>query len=215
MRIGAWLLCGFALFGAPAYATGCEKPKQLWGTDVPYSLWGVCLEFTPIDRRTRVPLDSIVYFPAKEQGELTLSVERSALTQQFVEDVFDSPKKEILEAHQLAQRGVTLSLTPSRLKITVYPSVILRLRSDMLGDSTYRTFVGQPTFVVDGLSGRAYVATDLARIASAFSDVYIQYIVRMNEVASETLPDGTHRSFGTISRDGTLPSKRPPSRSSD
>ena len=217
MKTLARVFLVLTLFSASAaFSQGCDQPRELRGTDTPYSLWGVCLRFSPISRETRLSLDSIVYLPVKEPlGRVTLFVDRTALTQQFIDDFFDHPRQDVIDRHQLGQRGIVVSLTPKRLKIAIHPSVILRLRTDMLGDSSYRTFVGQPTFMVEEVSGKAFAATDLNRIASAFPDLYFQYVVRMAETASRTLPDGRTQSVGTIRTEDALPPRQPPSKSAD
>lgn len=214
MKKPIYLLVALATWACSvAYAQGCDKPRDLWGTDTPFSLWGRCLEFSKIARDSSFPAGSIVYFPWKGMpGRLTISVERSALTPQFIEDVFDRPKSEILDAHQLAQRGVALSLTPNRMNMTIYPSVVLRLRTDILGDNAYRTFIGQPTFKVEDVSGDAYVAADISRISSAFPEVFIQYVFPMKENSTRVLPDGRTQSTGTVPSQDALPPRQTPMR---
>lgn len=198
------------------HAQGCDKPRDLWGTDTPYSLWGRCLEFSKIVRDGKLPANSIVYFPWKGMpGRLTISVERAALTAQFIDDVFDHPKSAILDAHQLAQRGVALSLTPTRMNVTIYPSVVLRLRTDILGDTSYSTFIGQPIFKVDDISGDAYVATDIGRVSSAFPEVFIQYVFPMKETSTRILPDGRTQSTGVVPSQDALPPRLAPVRTAD
>ena len=194
-----------------ARAEGCVQPDELRHTDTPYSLWGKCLQFTPLSVGSRIPLGSIVYFPLKEQGgSLTISVDRSAVTERLVKDLFDRPDDRILATHHLAQRGLALVLTPTRLKLTVYPSVIVSLRSDIPSDPAYRSFLGQPTFVVDQIQGKAFASTDLKSISNTFFDVYVQYVMRATATATKVLPDGSTRGFANL--EDPLPTRQLPSK---
>ncbi len=216
MKPSIWFGLAVALLASPAaHAEFCEKPSELRDSDTPYSLWGKCLTFSKITRSSRLPLDSIVYFPVKRPGTLRLSVDRSELTSQFIEDVFDRSNPAVLEGHHLAQRGISLSLTPKHLEITIFPSVIVRLRSDILADPNYRTFNGQPTFVVEEVSGDVYVATDLNRIASAFQDVYVQYVMRFTETSTRSLADGRTQASGSVSSHDALPPRQMPSKKTE
>jgi len=155
-------------------------------------------------------LGSIVYFPSAHNGELVLSVDRSALTKQFVEDLFDRPNDRMIATHHLAQRGVRLVLTPKRLKVIVYPSVIVALRADVIGDSAYRSFVDQPVFVVEQITGRAFASVDLERISTAFSDVFVQYLMGSSKSSTTINPDGSAYGFASLS--SSLPPRELPSR---
>ena len=197
-----------------ASADGCVQPDALRNTDTPYSLWGKCLEFRPLSLGSRLPLGSIVYFPIqKDGGSLTISVDRSALTRQFVEDLFDQPDHRVIAKHQLAQKGVRLVLTPKRLKVTIYPSVIVSLRSDILDDPKYRSFISRPTFVVEEIAGKAFASTDLDRISTAFFDVYIQYLMHASTTSRKELPDGSTQGSSTIS--DLLPLRQLPSKANE
>jgi hypothetical protein len=206
----------FVLFAPLAsYAAGCAQPLELSGTDTPYSLWGRCLNFSKISLKSQLSLDSIVYFPAKGPGELSLTVDRAYLTQEFIADVFDASRAGVLENHQLTQRGVKLELSPTRLTITIYPSVVLRLRSDIPGNPNYRTFRGTPVFVVESVSGVAYAATDSRRVAEEFADVFIQHVMRFTETGTKALPDGRTQSIGSAVSNESLPPWRMPARVND
>jgi hypothetical protein len=142
-------------------------------------------------------------------------VDRAALTPEFITDVFDVSRSVVLENHQLAQRGVRLELSPTRLTITIYPSVVLRLRSDIPGNPNYRTFRGTPIFVVESVSGDAYAATDLKKVAKEFADVFIQHAMRFTESGTRTLPDGRTQSIGSAADDKSLPPWRMPAKVND
>lgn len=215
------MIRGFAFLGFLAFlhltpdanAEGCEQPDALRNTDTPYSLNGHCLEFKPLSPGSRLPIGSIVYFPmANREGALTMSVERSALSKQFVDDLFERPDDSLLATHQLAQKGIALVLTPRRLKMTIYPSVIVSLRSDIPGDPTYRSFTDRPVFTIEEVSGKAFASTDVDRISTAFSDVYIQHIVRMSKPSTKVLSDGRTQFTGSIS--DSLPPRQLPSKAS-
>lgn len=196
-----------------ACAEECVQPDRLVGTDTPYALWGKCLEFQPLSAGSRLPLGSIVYFPVKGgSGSLTISVDRSNLTKELIDDLFEKPDATLLATHHLAQKGMVLALTPTRLRITLYPSVVVSLRSDIRGDSQYRSFSGQPTFVVDEVVGKAFASTDLARISSRFSDVYVQYVMPGVTSWTRQLPDGSVEGLATIP--DVLPPRRLPSKAS-
>jgi len=217
MKMPFFLFFAFAVSTCSlAHAEGCDRPRELLGTGTPYSLWGKCLGFSRVTLNSQIPADSIVYFPWKSNtGHLTISVDRSALTPQFVEDVFNHPRSEILNAHQLAQRGIALSLTPSRMRVTIYPSVVLRLRTDVLGNPGYRTFLGQPEFKVEDVSGDVYVATDIARVESTFPEVFVQYVFPMTESGRRVLPDGQVQLMGTVPSQDVLPPRQAPSLAPD
>ena len=194
---------------------GCVQPPELSGTDTPYSLWGRCLSFARVERGARLPLDAIVYFPATGPGSLKLSVDRAALTQEFINDIFDAPKPSVIEDHQMTQQGVRLELSPTRLNITIYPSVVLRLRSDIPSNLRYRTFRGTPMFTVENVSGAAYAATDSKRVSEQFDDVFIQHVLRLTESTTKTLPDGSIQTLGSAAKDSLLPPWQKPSKVKD
>jgi hypothetical protein len=154
---------------SPANAEGCDQPAELRNSDTPYSLGAKCLEFRPLSPGGSLPVGSIVYVPIADRGKpLTLSIDRSALSKPFVDDLFAHPNEQVLASHQLAQKGIALALSPTRLYLTIYPSVIVSLRSDMLGYPRYRSFVGQPMFVVEKVPDKAFASIDVSRISSAF-----------------------------------------------
>jgi len=208
------LVVVIGLLGVATEATAfCEQPSALVGSQTPYSLWGTCLSFSQLSPESRVPLGSMVLVPkAREKSLLTLSVERSALTQTFVEDAFDHPNEEILAAHPLTRRGIELVLTANRLKIIVHPGVVLRLRTEVPGQPSYRTFSGNPSFVIEAVNGEAYASTDMATMAKSFSDVFVDYRLPGRESSRTVLSDGSTQIIGAPVSDDDLPPARRPRR---
>jgi hypothetical protein len=197
-------------FHFQASAEGCDQPDHLRNTDTPYSLGAKCLDFKPLSPGSVLPVGSIVYLPITDQGgALALSIDRSFLSKQFLNDLFERPVDDVLANHQLAQKGIVLALSPARLQITIYPSVIVSLRSDILGHPRYRSFVGQPIFTVERVPTKAFASTDLDRISTAFSDVFIQYMMRWNSSTTKVLPDGQTQITGNASE--ILPPRQLPS----
>jgi hypothetical protein len=214
MKRQSFLVVAIGLLVAAAEVGAfCEQPSALVGTRTPYSLWGTCLTFSKLSAGSRVPLGSIVLIPKEgKNSPLTLSVERSALTKAFVEDLFDHSNTEILTAHPLAKRGVELVLTANRLKVIVHPGVVLRLRTDIPGRSNYRTFSGQPSFVVEAVPGEAYVSTDMATIQRSFSEISVDYRLPGKELSRAVLPDGSTQIIGAPVHEDDLPPVRRPRR---
>jgi hypothetical protein len=176
-----------------AHAEGCDQPPSLKGTDTPYSLWGKCLGFSPLSDGMRIPLGSIVQVLPNAGSQLTLTADRAVLTDEFLRDVFEAPRKEELRTHPLLQRGIGLTVTPNELQITLQPTVILNLRTDMPEDPSYRTYKGSPDFTVRSAPAKAFASTELSRISREFSDVFVHYKARAKQASRTLLPDGRSR----------------------
>ena len=162
----------------------------------------------------QIPLNSIVAVPHSDrEARLRIEYRRNDVSEEFVRDVFLKPNKSIAAVHPFLQRGIRVVLTKTTLEVEIHTGVYLHLRNDIPYLTEYKTFTNEKVVArVMNVQGNAYVSTDVEKIRSRLSDVYVEWPGKKSNASKVVKnPDGS-TSITVPFSEADLPRNYPPVR---
>jgi hypothetical protein len=158
---------------------------------------GVKLSFERLEVGAELPMNTLIVLPAAvggRDGEVTLSFDRSTLSDAFVRDFFFNGNKLVRDQHSFSHMQMEAILTNKKLILRIHDGIILHVRSDTQFPGGYTTFKddGAKAKVVD-VKGHVLYSIDREIIKSRLGGLFVLWTVmggiRLEDKTLE-LPDG-------------------------